>query len=288
MSHSRRTTFSLIYRYVLVIVGAVIAAASIELFLLPNNIIDGGIIGISLILNSLTNLNFGILVFILNIPFLFFGFKYIGKRFLFFSLTGIVALALAEAVLHQVELEALTHISLLATIFGGLMLGVGVGIVIRYGGALDGTEIMGLLLMKKLPFTVGECVLVFNIFVFAWASFVYGIDKAMYSVLTYYVAAKTIDAVVEGMDGTKAVMVVSGSYEEMTKAITSKLGRGVTRLKAEGGYRGDQKDVLYVVVTRLEVMPLKNIIYEVDRNAFFTIMDTHESKGSSFKSVHDH
>ncbi|GIN10915.1 UPF0750 membrane protein YqfU [Shouchella clausii] len=276
------------FRIFTVIAGAILAAIAIEWFLLPNSIIDGGIIGISLILNAITSFNFGILVLFLNVPFLYFGFLYLGKRFLIYSLTGNIILAVSEALLHHWHLEPLTTTPLLATIFGGLLLGLGVGLVIRSGGALDGTEVLGLLLTRKIPFTVGECVLVFNVVVFAWAAFVYGFENAMYSILTYYVAAKTIDAVVEGPDQTKAVMIVSDHYEQLTEAITAKLGKGVTRLKGQGGYQGKEKDILYVVVGRLEIMQLKNTIYEHDRNAFFTIIDAHESRGAAFKGKEDH
>ncbi|GAF24122.1 MULTISPECIES: YitT family protein [Shouchella] len=275
-------------RWLFVLIGAIFAAVAIELFLLPNNIIDGGIIGISLILNQLSSINFGLLVFIINLPFLYIGYKHLGKGFFIYSLLGIVGLAVTEAILHQFHFAPITDTPLLATIFGGLLLGIGVGIVIRNGGAMDGTEILSLIITKRLPFTVGECVLVFNLFVFAWAAFVFGIENAMYSVLTYYVAAKAIDTVVEGLDATKAVMIVSSHYEELTTIITQRLGKGVTRLKAQGGYEGDKKDVLYVVVKRMEIIQLKKAIYAVDKHAFFTIIDAHESRGSTFKQKEDH
>ncbi|MED4126971.1 YitT family protein [Shouchella miscanthi] len=275
-------------RWLFVLIGAIFAAVAIELFLLPNNIIDGGIIGISLILNQLSSINFGLLVFIINLPFLYIGYKHLGKGFFIYSLLGIVGLAVTEAILHQFHFAPITDTPLLATIFGGLLLGIGVGIVIRNGGAMDGTEILSLIITKRLPFTVGECVLVFNLFVFAWAAFVFGIENAMYSVLTYYVAAKAIDTVVEGLDATKAVMIVSSHYEELTTIITKRLGKGVTRLKAQGGYEGDKKDVLYVVVKRMEIIQLKKAIYAVDKHAFFTIIDAHESRGSTFKQKEDH
>lgn len=287
----RKRCIQMVYfslRWLFVLIGAIFAAVAIELFLLPNNIIDGGIIGISLILNQLSSINFGLLVFIINLPFLYIGYKHLGKGFFIYSLLGIVGLAVTEAILHQFHFAPITDTPLLATIFGGLLLGIGVGIVIRNGGAMDGTEILSLIITKRLPFTVGECVLVFNLFVFAWAAFVFGIENAMYSVLTYYVAAKAIDTVVEGLDATKAVMIVSSHYEELTTIITKRLGKGVTRLKAQGGYEGDKKDVLYVVVKRMEIIQLKKAIYAVDKHAFFTIIDAHESRGSTFKQKEDH
>lgn len=250
----------LLYRSLFVVLGAVIAAISIELFLLPNSIIDGGIIGISLILNRLTSINFGVLVFFLNLPFLIFGYKYIGSKFVMTSLLGIVILALTESRLHTLHFEPFTSAPLLATVFGGLMLGAGVGLVIRFGGALDGTEILGIILTKKLPFSIGEFVMVFNLFIFTWASFVYGPEQAMYSIITYYIAAKTIDAVIQGLDETKAVIIISDYYEEMADMISTELGRTTTKLKGKGGYMDTEKDVIYVVVTRLEVTVLKKTL----------------------------
>src|SRR5690606_4885774 len=234
------------------------AAAAIELFLVPNFIIDGGIIGISLIVDYLTVVPFGILLVIINLPFLYFGYKHIGRNFFISSIFAIVALALIEIPLHRIE--PFVEDPLLATIFGGLLLGAGVGLVIRNGGALDGTEILGILLTKKVPFSVGEFVMFFNIFIFGWAGFVLGWSQAMYSILTYYIASKTIDAVIQGLEDTKAVIIVSDEYEELGAAINERLGRSITNLKGSGGYNSNEKDVIYVVITRLEISKLKQIV----------------------------
>src|SRR5699024_8918592 len=164
--------------------------------------------------NKITTINFGILVFILNLPFLIFGYKYIGKNFFISSLFSIILLAVIEPSLET--FEAVTTDPLLATVFGGIMLGTGVGTVIRYGGALDGTEILSIMLTKKVPFSVGEIVMFFNVFIFGWAGFILGWEQAMYSILTYYIASKTIDAVTQGFNDTKAVIIVSNEYEELT------------------------------------------------------------------------
>ncbi len=286
--HKRESVFHLIYRFVFITFGASLAAISIELFLVPNNIIDGGIIGVSLILDFLLSdkipfVNFGTLVVLLNIPFMYSGYKQIGKTFFISSAFAIVALAVIESFLHHVE-PFVTE-SILATVFGGLTLGVGVGLVIRHGGSLDGTEILGILLTKKLPFSVGEFVMFINIFIFGWAAFVFGIQEAMYSVMTYYIAFKTIDTVIQGMDETKAVIIVSDVYSEVSDAILQRLGRGTTMLKGRGGFTDNEKEVIYVVVTRLEVTKLKAIVSDIDENAFITIMSTQETKGARFKSA---
>ncbi|TYS19485.1 YitT family protein [Rossellomorea vietnamensis] len=285
--HKKESVFHLIYRFFFIILGAGLAAISIELFLVPNNIIDGGVIGVSLILDYLLSgipfVNFATLLVVLNLPFMYSGYKQIGKTFVISSLAGIVALAVIESYLHNVEPFVTEEI--LATVFGGLTLGVGVGLVIRHGGSLDGTEILGILLTKKLPFSVGEFVMFINIFIFGWAAFVFGIEEAMYSVMTYYIAFKTIDTVIQGMDETKAVIIVSDYYTEVSDAILQRLGRGTTMLKGRGGYTDNEKEVIYVVVTRLEVMKLKGIVSDVDADAFITIMSTQETKGARFKSA---
>ncbi|HLR55085.1 MAG TPA: YitT family protein [Pseudogracilibacillus sp.] len=281
--HRPMTKRQFVFKYIALIIGATFAAAAIELFLVQNSIIDGGIIGIALLLNKITTINFGILVFILNLPFLIFGYKYIGKNFFISSLFSIILLAVIEPSLET--FEAVTTDPLLATVFGGILLGTGVGTVIRYGGALDGTEILSIMLTKKVPFSVGEIVMFFNVFIFGWAGFILGWEQAMYSILTYYIASKTIDAVTQGFNDTKAVIIVSNEYEELTETINQRLGRTVTKLHGKGGYYNNEKDVIYVVIIRLEISKLKDIIYEIDPNAFTTIMDAQEARGGKFKSA---
>lgn len=281
--HRPESKAHLIRRYILLMIGATLAAVAIEFFLVQNSIIDGGIIGISLLLNQITGINFGILVFIINLPFLYFGYKHIGKNFFISSLFSIILLAVIEPNLQP--FSPVTSEPLLATVFGGILLGAGVGIVIRSGGALDGTEILSILLSKKVPFSVGETVMFFNFFIFGWAGFVLGWEQAMYSILTYYIASKTIDAVTQGLNDTKAAIIVSDEYEEMAEAINNRLGRTVTKLYGKGGYLNNDKEVIYVVIIRLEISKLKEIVHEIDPGAFTTIMDAQEAQGGKFKSA---
>ena len=278
----RRSKIYFMFRYIMIVIGAGLAATSIEVFLVPNSIIDGGIIGVSLILNYLTNINFGILVLIINIPFLYAGFKHIGKNFLVSSLLGILSLAIVEYFL--VHANPFTDEPLLATVFGGITLGAGVGIVVRNAGALDGTEILGILLTKRMPFSVGEFVMICNVFIFTWAGFVLGWEQAMYSILTYFIAAKTMDAFIEGFNETKAAIIVSDHYERLSETINNRFERGVTTIYGKGWYHSKEKEVVYVVVTRFELSKLKSIIREIDPNAFITIMAAQEAHGGHFKS----
>ncbi|MFD1928462.1 YitT family protein [Sporosarcina siberiensis] len=281
--HKKESIRHFIGRYILISIGAALAAVSLELFLIPNSVIDGGIIGVSLILNFMTGIPFGVLILIINLPFLFFGYKHIGKNFFISSSYAITLLAIIEFPLKSVG--PFVTDPLLATVFGGLILGAGVGLVIRHGGALDGTEILGILLTKKIPFSVGEFVMFFNIFIFTWAGFVLTWEKAMYSIITYYIASKAIDAVIQGLDETKAVIIVSDEYEELSTAINERLGRSVTKLHGKGGFNDSEKDVIYVVVTRLEISKLKLITHDIDPTAFVTIMNTQETHGGKFKSA---
>lgn len=281
--HKKETPLHFLMRFAFILLGATMAAVAIELFLVPNSIIDGGIIGISLILDFLTPIPFGILMVVINLPFLYFGYQHIGKNFFMSSVFAIVALAIIEFPLHPIP--GVVDDPLLATVFGGLLLGAGVGLVIRNGGALDGTEILGILLTRKLPFSVGEFVMFVNVFIFIWAGFVLGWEHAMYSIITYYIASKTIDAVIQGLDDTKAVIIVSNEYEELGLAINSRLGRSITKLHGKGGYEETAKDVIYVVVTRLEITKLRQIVNDIDSKAFLTIMATQEVHGGTFKSA---
>lgn len=280
--HKKETVGHLLRRYLFISIGVVITAVALDLFLIPNSVIDGGIIGIALILNFISGVPFGILILILNLPFLFFGYKHIGKNFFFSSSYAIALLAIVEFPLKK--LGPFVTDSLLATVFGGLLLGAGVGTIIRNGGALDGTEILGILLTKKIPYSVGEFVMFFNLFIFGWAGFVLGPEKAMYSIITYYIASKAIDIVIQGLDETKAVFIISDEYEELGEAIRLRLGRSITMLHGRGGHSDNEKDVIYVVVTRLEISKLKQITTDIDPSAFLTIMNTQETHGATFKS----
>ena len=282
--HKKERIDNLIVRYLLLFIGASLVAISIELFLVPNRIIDGGVIGISLLLTHLTGIGFGILVLAINLPFLLAGYRRLGKRFVKSSLFSILVLSIEEKFLQQ--FHPITDEPLLATVFGGLLLGTGVGIVIRNAGALDGTEILGILLMRKMPFSVGEFVMFINIFIFGWAGFILGWEQAMLSILTYYIASKTIDAVGKGiLNETKAALIVSNSPDIIASQVEELLRLDVTVIYGEK--KGKDTRVLYVVIPRLEIAKLKQIVFKHDPFAFTAIMDTQEVHGARFrKSAH--
>ena len=270
-----------VLRIMMVIIGALIFAVGLELFLVPNTVMDGGVVGISIIVSHLTGIPTGVFIFFINIPFIYIGYKQIGKTFALTSLLGITILSVATVVMHHIH--PFTTDLLLATVFGGILLGVGVGLVIRYGGCLDGTEVMAILTNKKLPFSVGEIILIINLAIFVVAGFVFTWEQAMYSVIAYFIASKVIDIVVLGMEESKSVYIISDEIEEIGQAIMARLGRGVTYLHGEGAYTGNNKKVIFCVITRLEESKMKEIVRTIDTQAFLAIGNISEVKGGRFK-----
>ncbi|WP_449295462.1 YitT family protein [Paenisporosarcina macmurdoensis] len=270
----------------MIITGAVLMAMGIELFLVPNQLLDGGIVGISIILSHLTGVQIGLFIFLLNIPFFFIGYKQIGKTFALSTVLGITVLSICTYFLHPVA--RFTDDLLLATVFGGIVLGIGVGLVIRYGGSLDGTEILAILFSTKTAFSVGEIIMFFNLMIFTIAGFVFTWEQAMYSVLAYFIAYKTIDIVIQGLDESKSVYIISDFVDEVGEAIIDRLGRGVTYLHGEGAYTGDKKKIIFTVITRLEEAKLKTIVEDIDPLAFVAIGNIAEVRGGRFKkrSIH--
>ncbi|WP_439951109.1 YitT family protein [Rossellomorea vietnamensis] len=284
--HKKIPLKEVVKRAFLITIGAMIMAVGLEIFLVPNQVIDGGIVGVSIMLSHITGIKLGLFIFILNIPFFFIGYKQIGKTFAFSTLYGIIILSISTTFLHPVA--AFTQDILLASLFGGIVLGIGVGMVIRYGGSLDGTEILAILSSKRLPFSVGEIIMFVNLFILASAGFVFSWDRAMYSLLAYYVAFKLIDITIKGLDESKSVWIISENYEEIGDALLHRLGRGVTYLKGEGAFSGDDKKVIFCVITRLEEAKLKDIVAEHDPSAFLAIADIAEVRGGRFKKKDIH
>ena len=232
-------------------------------------------------MSHLTGLPLGLFLFLLNIPFLVVGYKQIGKTFALSTLYGVTVMSIGTQLLHPVQ--ALTSSNFLAPVIGGVILGIGVGLVIRFGGSLDGTEIIAILFNKKLPFSVGEVVMFFNLFILGSAGFVFSWDSAMYSLIAYYIAYKVIDMTLEGFDESKAVWIISEEAKEVGDAIMSRLGRGVTYLHGEGGFTGGTKRVIFCVITRLEEAKMKSIVQEHDPAAFLAVGNIHDVKGGRFK-----
>jgi uncharacterized membrane-anchored protein YitT (DUF2179 family) len=268
-------------KYISLLIGSMIYAIGLEIFLVPNHIIDGGIVGISIMLESLTHQPLALFMVLLNIPFLYVGYKQIGKSFAIATAFSICFMSLGTSFFEPIP--GITDDLFLAAIFGGIITGLGVGLIIRNGGSLDGTEIVAIILDRRTSFSIGEVVMFMNLFILSSAGLVFGWDRAMYSLVAYFVISKMIDVVIKGLDESYAVMIVTECHEDIASALMDRLGRGVTLLHGEGGYTGDLKKILYCVVTRLEVDKLKDIVEEKDDSAFVTITPVHDIVGGRFK-----
>jgi len=266
-------------KYFFVTFGAFVAAFAIEGFLIPNNIIDGGIVGISMMFSYITKFNLGVLLVLFNLPFLFLAFQKMGKTFVATILYGVTMLGIFVNLINF----HVTESDLLATVFGGIILGVGVGLILRNDGALDGTEILAIRLAKKFGFSVGEIIMFFNLFIYSAAGFLYGWDSAMYSILTYFIAFRVIDIVMEGLNSSKSIYIITNFSTEIGNAIMKELDISVTYMKGKGGYSGKEQNIIYCVVSRIEMTKIKNLIRENDPSAFYFIQDVHEVDGVRVK-----
>ena len=275
-----KTVIKYLWEYLMLAVGAAVAAFAIEEFLVPCTILDGGVVGISIMVNNLTGIRLSLLTLVLNIPFLIVGYKVLGRKFLMKA--GFSMFMFSSFLEVFAPMENMTQEYLLAVCFGGILLGIGVGIVISFGGCLDGTETVAILLNRKFNFPVGRTVLFFNIIIYTMAGFLFGFDRAMYSLLTYYITSKVLDFVENGMNQAKAAMIITNEGRKIADMIYKQMGRTVTIMEGAGLISG-KKDVLYCVLNRLEVYELKKLIKEADASAFIAINDVSEIIGNHIK-----
>ena len=282
MSMIKNKTTRNIVNFIMLTIGAIIAAFALEQFLIPNTILDGGITGISIIIYKLTNIPLSILVVALNIPFLYVGYRNLGKKFLVRAIYSMLTFSLFLSFFEV--FKPFTEEILLATVFGGALLGLGVGLIIKCGGCNDGTESVAIVISKKTNLSVGQIVLVFNLIIYGVAGFIFGFDRAMYSLLTYVITFKVIDFVSEGLEQAKAAMIITDKGSSISKEIYKKLGRTTTTLKAKGLISGE-KEVMYCVLTRIEIFELRHIVEEMDESAFVTITDVSDIIGNHIKST---
>jgi len=257
----------------------------LESFLLPNSFIDGGVTGISLLVAELTHTSLPILIIIINIPFIILGFTLISKSFAFRSILSITGLALAITFIHY---PVITSDKLLVSVFGGFFVGAGIGFTMRGGGVLDGTELLAIYITKKTSLTIGDIILLFNIIIFSVAAYLLSIETALYSILTYLAASKTIDFVIVGLEEYTGVTIISDHSEEVSEMIINKMGRGVTIYNGKRGYgkRGVKiynTDIVYTVITRLEVAKLQTELDKIDAQAFIVMSAIKDTKGGMIK-----
>ncbi|MCP4105444.1 MAG: YitT family protein [Desulfobacteraceae bacterium] len=266
------------------LIGIVSAGFGLKGFLLPNSFIDGGAMGISLLISETTGVSLSILIVAINLPFLILGYSQIGKQFALKSIIAIIGLAL---VVHFMPYPLITSDKLLIAVFGGFFLGVGIGMAIRGGTVIDGTEVLAIHLSKKTELTIGDIILIFNIIIFSFGAYIMSTEIALYAILTYLSAAKTVNFVIEGIEEYTGITIISDSSDKIRLMITEKLGRGATIYTGKGGYgqRGDLKqiDIVYTVVTRLEIAKLRAEIDEIDSDAFTIMNSIKDSKGGMIK-----
>lgn len=275
-----KAALKLAWEYLLLTLGAAIAACAIEEFLVPNTILDGGVVGIGIIVSHLTNIRLSLLTFGLNVPFMIVGYRVLGRHF--FVKAGYAMVVFSVFLEMFAPLANITTEPLLAVCFGGILLGIGVGLVICAGGCLDGTETVAILINRKTDFPVGRTVLLINVVIYTIAGFEFTFDSAMYSLLTYYIASKVLDFIDNGMNQAKAAMIITNDGAAIADMIYKQMGRTVTIMEGEGLISG-KKDVLYCVLNRLEVYELKKLINAADASAFIAINEVSEIIGNHIK-----
>ena len=278
----------------LIALGIFSASFGLKGFLIPNEFIDGGVTGISLLLSFTTEIPLSFLIFFINLPFIILGYNQISRTF---AIRAFAAIAGLSVVLAIVPFPVITHDKLLISIFGGIFLGAGVGLSMRGGGVLDGTEIMALYIWRKREISVGDVVLGFNIIIFACAAFILGIEPALYSILTYLSASKTIDYLIEGFEEYTGVTIISEKSSKVKRILMPKFSRGITIYKGKKSMIGKgadidgvaDTDIIFTIVTKLEINKVKKLVNEVDANAFIYCTPVSHTKGGVLKRrpLHD-
>lgn len=273
----------------LILLGIGSATIGLKGFLLPNDFLDGGVTGISLLTNQLTNINISLLIVLINIPFILIGYKQVSMAFAIKTLLAIVGLALAISLVEiDVNIDKATD-TLLISVFGGFFLGAGIGLCIRGGAVIDGTEVLAIALSKKSSLSVGDVISIVNVIIFSASAYLVGIKIALYSMLTYFVASKTVDFITNGIEEYIGITIVSEKADEIKQVIIKNLGRGVTVYKGESGFgstgmvESDDRKILFCVVTRLETHKILVEIEKVDSRAFVIQHSINETRGGMIK-----
>ncbi|MEI9943880.1 MAG: YitT family protein [Chitinophagaceae bacterium] len=273
------------------VVGIAIAGIALKLFLVPNHFFDGGITGISLLIHEIYDFNLGLVILVLNLPLIAISYFTVGKKFAYRTLLCVVLLGVCLLLLPN---YAVTADKLLICIFGGVFLGIGIGLIMRVGAALDGIEVLALYTLKRTSFTITEIIFGINVIIFTIAAFRFGIETALYSILTYFAATRSIDYVVEGLQAYTGVTIVSGKSEVIKYQLVNKLGRGITVYKGERGFLpgkydiSSDCDIIFTIITRLELRKLKNLVYDVDPHAFVFANTIKEASGGVLRRRQHH
>ncbi|WHY00551.1 YitT family protein [Neobacillus sp. DY30] len=266
-----------------ILFGGLIFSVGINYFTIPNLLSEGGIIGLTVIAHYLFDLSPGMVNFVLNTVLVLIGYKFLEKRAIIYTLFSIFSCSLFMYITEQTG-KRITDDPLLAAIFAGILVGGGLGIIFRAGGTSGGTTVLAKLANQFLGWSMGKGILLIDIIVVAGSVFIIGLVKAMYTLIAVYIGAKVIDFIVDGLEEKVAVLIISNSPQLVLHRVTSKMSRGITVLEGRGGYTGDNKEVLYIVISRQEVVRLKNIISEIDEHAYVTVHHVQEVIGKGYKA----
>lgn len=267
-----------VFVYLLMAIGAFLAAFAVEVFLIPNRLIDGGIVGVSMIFGNI----FGkelipLFLLLFNLPFILMAYRFLGKIFVIHVFIANLLFALSLFLIGNISSLKFEGDPLEVVVIGGAILGIGIGLIIKYGGCLDGTEILGVIVNRQTGLTVSQVVLVCNIFIFCAAGLVFrDWHPPLLSLITYFVVVKIMDLVIVGLDETKSVLIISSKSKAIADAIIHELGLGLTIMYGRGGYSGDAREILYVIAERLQLAELKELIHREDPMAFVAIENLHE------------
>ncbi len=281
-------SFKLISEYGQILLGIVLASIGLKAFLLPNGFLDGGVTGIALLVRTQVDINISFLLILFSVPFLILGYFTVSKRIVIKSVISIIGLALF---IYFENFETITDDKLLISIFGGLFLGAGIGISIRNGSVLDGSEILGVYLNDRFGISIGQIILVFNIILFSITALVLSIEVALYSILTYIVTAKVTDLIIEGFEDFIGVTIVSKNYEAIEVAIMEELGTGMTLYKGTRGVGSSGKqedfDIIHTIINRIDIKKMYRIVNRIDDNAFIVEFDVNTVKGGVLRHYLD-
>ena len=280
MLTKRTKYYQLFSEYFQIALGIVLASIGLKAFLLPNGFLDGGVTGIAILLNSQFDINVSLLLVIFSIPFLILGYYTVSKRIVIKSILSILGLALF---IHFENFQTITDDKLLISIFGGLFVGAGIGIAIRNGSVLDGSEILGVFINDRFGISIGKVILVFNVVLFSITAFVISTEVDMYSILTYIVTAKVTDLIIEGFEDFIGVTIVSKDYEKIKIAIITELGAGMTLYKGRKGFgsKGEIEDfdIIHTIINRIDIKKMYRVIANIDEHAFIVEFDVNNIKG---------
>jgi uncharacterized membrane-anchored protein YitT (DUF2179 family) len=270
-----------------IFIGSGMAVFAMKGFMIPNKFMDGGVTGISLLLHEILNVNISIFIFFFNLPFIYLGYKKIGKTFAVQTSLAVILLTIG---LLLVDMPSVTNDKLLIAIFGGILIGTGVGLVIRSGGVLDGAEVIAVFTRRRFGFSNSEIIMIFNTFIFAGAAFHFGIETAMYSLITYFAATKTTDYIVDGIEQYTAINIISSKDELVKDYLVNELGKGITVFKGERGFLPGSFhiktdcEIIVAIVTRLEINQIQNAVVLIDPKAFIYSQSINEATGGILKS----